>query len=458
LYNYAFKKLVHSLIVLLSVISAVYLFQSYSVIDPVDDFMSSSFGERPVHKKDFEKAYTKEAIRQNKHLPKFYFDIIPSYFPDTLHKIILHDERSFLTQAIRYSKCIECSTDFIQRQKGLQDVGALDSLVNIETKSILSKISREKDLNKLAYLFSSLKTGNIHDIPAINELIESFEKLSQVKNSFTFPKLVIHGFKNQFHLFVTGIFTGKMGISKADGRTANSKIIKALKWTLSLNVISFIIAGGLGLFLGLWSIKNDDSKKEKYASSAMFFVYTMPVFWTATLMVVFFTTDRYGAWTNIFPSTGIKYWYADKSVSEQILLNFSQLTLPIICIILPSLAYMSRIMKSKFSEVLSSDFITALKAKGISQKRMYNKHVLKNGMIPYITILTGSLPGLFAGSLVIEIIFSIPGIGKLLFDSIYISDWNVISGLVIMMSLVTILAYFLADILYSWVNPKIALE
>ena len=163
-------------------------------------------------------------------------------------------------------------------------------------------------------------------------------------------------------------------------------------------------------------------------------------------------------WANIFPSAGIKYWYADKTVSEQIMLNASQLILPVLCITLPSLAYVSRIMKSKFSEVLSFDFITSLKAKGISEKRLYNRHVLKNGMIPYITILTGSIPGLFAGSLVIEIIFSIPGIGKLLLDSIYGSDWGVISGLVIMLSLVTVLAYLLADILYSWANPRINIE
>ena len=140
------------------------------------------------------------------------------------------------------------------------------------------------------------------------------------------------------------------------------------------------------------------------------------------------------------------------------MLNAKQLLLPVICITLPSLAYVSRIMKSKFSEVLSSGFILALRAKGLGENRILIGHVLKNGLIPFITIMTGSIPGLFAGSLVIEIIFNIPGIGKLLFESILSNDWPVISGLIIMLSVVTVLAYLLADILYSWANPKINVD
>jgi peptide/nickel transport system permease protein len=154
---------------------------------------------------------------------------------------------------------------------------------------------------------------------------------------------------------------------------------------------------------------------------------------------------------------GIKYWYSDKPISTQILLNARQLILPVICLTLPSLAYVSRIMKSKFQEVGSKEFITALKAKGLSDTQILNKHIVKNGLIPFITIMTGSITKVFAGSLVLEIIFNVPGVGKLMYDSILSSDWAVISGLVIMLSLVTVIAYIIADLLYSWANPRIQL-
>ena len=458
MYSYAFKKLIHSLIVLISVISAVYFFQSYSVIDPVDDFMASSFGDRPVSKDEYRIAYIKEAKRQNKHLPSFYISIVPSYFPDTLHRIILHEDRAFYKEILRYSKDDEKTSVFFHQINQPQETERQDS-TSQDVLSLYSQISRTRNWKTLTKLMGRLKSEpNLDQHSHVNLLVDSYDNLSRRGAKMVFPKLIWHGFQNQFHLYIKGILTGNLGLSKSDGRTASTKISKALKWTLSINLIAFLIAGLLGLFIGLWSLKNHGRKVENAFTSTLFFIYTMPVFWTATLLIVFFTTERYGAWTNIFPSSGIKFWYADKSIAEQIALNASQLILPVICISLPSLAYMSRIMKSKFSEVYSSNFITALKAKGLDQNKIYNKHILKNGMIPYITILTGSIPGLFAGSLVIEIIFGIPGVGKLLYDSIYSSDWAVLSGIVIMLSIVTILAYLLADILYTVVNPRISLE
>ena len=458
MYSYASKKIIHSLVVLISVISAVYFFQSYSVIDPVDDFMSSSFGDRPVSKDEYRLAYIKEAKRQNKHLPGFYFNIVPSYFPDTLHQIILHEDRAFYKKVLRFSKNNNKTASFFNELTQPVESLSYDSTAqNVEI--LYAQISRTRNWNRLSPLMERLKSDpKTENYSHLISLLNSYNELSTKKQKMTFPKVIWFGCQNQFHLYIKGILTGNLGLSKSDGRTAGSKISKALKWTLSINLIAFLIAGSLGLFIGLWSLKNNGRRIENVFTSTLFFIYTMPVFWTATLLIIFFTTERYGAWTNIFPSSGIKFWYTDKSIAEQIALNASQLILPVICISLPSLAYMSRIMKSKFSEVYSSDFITTLKAKGLNQKKIYNKHVLKNGMIPYITILTGSIPGLFAGSLVIEIIFGIPGIGKLLYDSIYSSDWAILSGIVIMLSIVTIMAYLLADILYTLVNPRISLE
>lgn len=452
--SYLFKRFVQSVIVVFAVISIVFILQSKGVTDPVDDFVTSSFGELTTTRDAYEKAYIKEAMRQGKDLPIFYLSLSPSYFPDDLHSIIFKEDREYTKDLLRYSKCATCTEEFWNLQSGITTAVALDTTLAEETISIVKRIERERDINKLKVPMGQLEGVNNK---AIQRLMTSYKGLSEHSHALALPKIIWHGAHNQYHHYLTNTLRGKLGVSKSDGKSASTKISNALKWTLSMNIVSFLLSAIIGLWIGMWSIKNDGKKFEKGVSSSLLFIYTMPVFWTATMFLVFFTTKRYGNWMDIFPTPGIKYWYADESILRQIWLSASQLILPIICITIPSLAYMSRIMKSKFSEILSSNFVTTLRAKGLSENLIYNRHILRNGLIPYITILTGSIPGLFAGSLVIEKIFNIPGIGKLLLDSIYSSDWPVISGLVIMMSVVTVLSYFIADILYSKVNPKIEL-
>lgn len=453
MFNYIIKKTFQALLVVVSVLSVVFLLQNHSVIDPVEDYLNSSFGEKTINQETYEQVYAKESRRLNKHLPEFYFGIIPNYFPSDLNEIIIKEDRNFYKELLRYSKCKSCIDDYLE---ALKKIAVEESLA--KDKSIL-KWNRTKNIHDTQRIINDIKSNTeLVKHESIKKALSSWNQFIVKESSFSLPKIVWHGSQNQYHRFMGNLVTGKIGISKTDGRSANAKIMKALRWTLSINITGFILAGVLGLGLGLWSIKYDDTAIEKGVSSIFFFIYTMPVFWIATLLVIFFTTKEYGAWTHLFPSVGIKYWYSDQPVYRQIILNAAQLVLPVICITLPSFAYISRIMKSKFSEVLSLDFVTTLRAKGLSENDILTKHVLRNGLIPYITIMTGAIPGLFAGSLVIEIIFNIPGVGKLLYDSILSSDWVVISGIVIMISFITIFAYLLADILYVWANPKLNLE
>ena len=454
--EYILRKLFQSFFVIFSVITVVYLLQNNSVSDPVDDFINSSFGEKTATKEAYMAAYIKEAKRQNKDQPSFYFSIVPSYFPDTLHKVIFHQDRVFIKDLLRYSKNTEGALNFWSQIQSIEYFVESDSTLSTDSRTILNRIARERDVSRLSTQIKQLELLKSEN-PAVENLINRYYELSNSKKTFTFPKFIWHGSKNQYHSYITAVFTGQLGKSKSDGKSASTKILNSLKWSLSMNTIVFAIAALLGLWIGLWSIKNDGKRSEKSVATSLLFVYTMPVFWTATIFLVFFTTKRYGGWMDIFPSPGLKFWYTDEPFHKQLYLSASQLLLPIICMTIPTLAYMSRIMKSKFAEVVSENFITTLKAKGLDKKRIFNRHVLKNGLIPYITILTGSIPGLFTGSLVIEKIFNIPGIGNLLLDSIYSSDWPVISGLVIMLAVVTVIAYLLADILYSKVNPRIVL-
>ena len=205
-------------------------------------------------------------------MPSFYFSIVPSYFPDTLHKIIFQEDKTLINQMLRYSQCAKCTQQLWIKIENISDLATLENTQNAKENSILKKISREKNWNKLDYLFSSLKSINgIEQSLPVKSILKSYEEMDNHKKTIFFPKILWHGLSNQFHAYLKGLLKGDLGLSKSDGRSVSSKIKKALKWTLSMNTIAFVLAASIGLFIGLWSIKKDGSRLEKVISFCFVF-------------------------------------------------------------------------------------------------------------------------------------------------------------------------------------------
>jgi len=194
---------------------------------------------------------------------------------------------------------------------------------------------------------------------------------------------------------------------------------------------------------------------ERVSSGIFYLLYAMPLFWIATMMVVFFTTSEYGAWTDWFPSVGIRIRPGqDLGPWQQIIQNIDRLILPIICLTIHALAFTTKQTKSEIQQQFNKPYVLAAKARGLSFKQLLMKHVFPNSLVAYTTIMTGRIASLFSGSIIIEYIFNIPGIGRLLFDSIYQADWPVIFGILILISAATIIAYLLGDIILAILNPQ----
>ena len=130
-----------------------------------------------------------------------------------------------------------------------------------------------------------------------------------------------------------------------------------------------------------------------------------------------------------------------------------QLILPLSCMVIVSLSYLTRQLVTDISIQEGKLYAMLARAKGVPQKRLRRQHLLPNALMPYITIVTGALPRMFVGSAVIEVIFNIPGTGKLLLDSIYHGDWPVIFSIIVIVGVFTVLSYLLADILYARFFP-----
>ncbi|NND31696.1 MAG: ABC transporter permease, partial [Saprospiraceae bacterium] len=184
-------------------------------------------------------------------------------------------------------------------------------------------------------------------------------------------------------------------------------------------------------------------------------LYSIPGFWLATVLVVFFTTPEYGAWTDIFPSVGI--WDATSTDTQwQIIAkNADLLILPIVVLSTGFMAYLTRIVRNAVIEEKHKTYVVHARNKGLSEKSILWRHVFRNASFPLITLLGSILPAALAGSVVIEVICNVPGTGRLLFDSIMNQDWPVVIGVVLISSVLTIIGLLISDILYQWADPRV---
>lgn len=270
-----------------------------------------------------------------------------------------------------------------------------------------------------------------------------------------FPKFHWHGTKNQYHLWVSNLLNKKSNISILDGRSVSTKISEALPWTISLVLMTLILCIGLSILLGGYLSSIRHSLLESVISVILYLSYSIPVFWLATVFIVFFTSPQYGDWLNWFPSA-VHSQYNLNDTGERNYINIvSQLTLPILCLTLHYLSYVTTHVKSSLDKQMIQDYIVTAKSKGLSLIDTIRVHGLRNALIPIITIFIAAIPQAFVGSLVVEIIFNIPGMGRLIYASILSADWNVVFSVLLIVSFITMISYLLGDILYAMANPKI---
>lgn len=364
-------------------------------------------------------------------LPLFYFSILPRHYPATLNHISDRQERAL------YARLLE---------NGLSAMKAEQVL--IDTRTLKEKLTATSSIDSLLVLERSMSDMELF----LDKMGVSFEKKDRVR--LLLPSLRWHGVHNQYHQWVEKIFTAGFGPSIADGKTAISKVGKAIQWTLSFTLIDLFLSILLGVCLGVYLNLNPGGRRQGLLRQVLYFFYALPVFWLATMAVVYFTTDDYGSWTNIFPSVGMDI-YPGKSTIEQIFMNMDKLILPILCLTLHSLAYVTRMVENSLQDEMRKDYVLLAMSMGLDRKRILFGQVLKNALIPAITVFTAAFAGAFSGSLVLEVIFNIPGMGRLLFNALSIADWNVVFCILMVLSLVTVLAYLLGDILYARFNPRI---
>jgi peptide/nickel transport system permease protein len=236
-----------------------------------------------------------------------------------------------------------------------------------------------------------------------------------------------------------------------DGRPVLQKIGERLPITLLLNVIEMVIILALAIPIGVLSATRQYSLFDKITTVFVFVGFATPDFWFALLLMMLFGSQL--GWLPISGLRDINWEYL--SAWRQQWDFLSHLLLPITVATFGGLAGFSRYMRQSMLEVVRQDYIQSARAKGLAERVVIGKHALRNALLPVVTILGLSLPGLIGGSVIVESIFAIPGMGQLMVQSVFQRDYPVIMGNLVIVATLTLVANLIADVGYGLVDPRI---
>jgi peptide/nickel transport system permease protein len=256
----------------------------------------------------------------------------------------------------------------------------------------------------------------------------------------------------QYYLWLKRVVKLDFGISfSTDRRPVIDKIKERLPITITINILSMILIFFIGIPIGIYCARYKDSLMDKALTAFVFAGYAAPTFWLALLLMMFF-----GVYLELLPISGIKSFnFSELSPIEKLIDVVKHLVLPVSISAFGGLAGISRYMKSSLLEVLRQEYITTAYAKGLPEKIVLRKHALRNALLPVITILGLSVPGLIGGSVIFESIFSIPGMGQLFYMSVMARDYPTIMGILVIGAFLTLLGNLIADIAYAVADPRI---
>jgi len=273
-------------------------------------------------------------------------------------------------------------------------------------------------------------------------------------------KLVkMYGLDKPLHIqylnWLKGILKLDFGRSfSLDQRPVWDKIKERLPVTLFINSLSLLLILLLSIPLGVLSAVKRGTLFDKFFTFFTFFGYAMPSFWLALLLMMLF-----GVKLKLLPISGLHsvVGYEEMTFWEKVIDWAKHLLCPLFVATFGSIAGFSRYLRNSLIEVLESDYILYARAKGLPERVILYKHALRNALLPVITLLGLSVPGLIGGSVIFETIFGIPGLGQLMWQAVMSRDYPVIMANLLLVSFLTLLGNFLADLGYALADPRIRL-
>jgi peptide/nickel transport system permease protein len=248
----------------------------------------------------------------------------------------------------------------------------------------------------------------------------------------------------QYLVWAGGVLHGDLGTSLISNQPVWGQILGRLPATFELVVLAAIFSLALALPIGIYSALKRDQFADYILRLLTIGWLSLPGFWVATLLITF-----PAKWWGYSPPIGwVPFW-------QDPLTNLQQMYMPAFALGLALCASLARLMRSSMLEVLGQDYIRVARSKGLRDQAVMYRHALKNAMLPVVTLFGLQVGFLFGGTVVLESIFSLPGLGSLLLDSVLMKDYTQLQGIVLLFALVIVIINLLVDLSYAWFDPRV---
>lgn len=271
----------------------------------------------------------------------------------------------------------------------------------------------------------------------------SAEQMDVMRAEYGLDKPVLVQYVN----WVAGIFRGDLGRSIHYREDVGRLLLDRFPITLHLAAVSLVLSTGLGIWMGLVAAMRRGTWIDTLVTVLSYTGLTVPVFWLGMLLIYFFSLKL--GW---LPIAGYTSPFKDFG------LNTQQIIMPVICLSVMGLASTARQMRSSVLSVANQDYIRTAWSKGLTEKVIVTRHILKNSLIPVITLLGVTIGMVIGGSVLVENVFAIPGIGRLLVTSIFAQDYVVIQSGTLVIATIIVLVNLIVDISYGWFDPRIRIK
>lgn len=321
-------------------------------------------------------------------------------------------------------------------------------MLTLISKKSLELIITLLGITILSFFIIHLAPGKPTDIltefnpkitPEAREMLEEYYGLNEpivVQYSMWLKRVVKLDFGNSF---------------SSDHRPVWDKIKERIPITLLINVLSIVVIFFIAIPVGVFSATHQYSFFDKISTVVVFVGFAAPAFWLALLLMMLF-----GVHLHLLPISGIKSLNYDSLTTFGKVLDMGKhLLLPVFVSSFGGVAGISRYMRSSMLEVIRQDYMTTARAKGLPERKVIYRHGLKNALLPIVTILGLSVPGLIGGSVIFEQIFAIPGMGQLFYMSVMTRDYPLVMGVLTIGAVLTLFGNMLADIGYAMVDPRV---
>ncbi len=260
----------------------------------------------------------------------------------------------------------------------------------------------------------------------------------------------------RYFIWVKKIMVLDFGDSTATRQRAMDTIAERLPISIGFGVPGFFLTYLVCIFLGMWKALKDGTKFDIATSVILFITYSIPALVISVVALLVFCTDRFLPGGAILPLGGARSdGWDTMTFAQQAKDYFLHMVLPVSAYLLGHFTFLTMLMKNSLLDVLSSDFVRTARAKGASERLVVMKHALRNAVLPLMVGIGGFLASFVAGSIVIETVFGLPGIGRLQIEALNSRDYNVLMGVVVIQSLIVMGGQLMSDMAYVLVDPRI---